>query len=240
MERKHLKDELIILKRFPVNENDLLISAYGKTLGRISIKAKGSKKITSKFTGRLEPLSQITSEIYFSGKSYTLTNAEILNKAPMSPNLKCFEATQEICTILNQTLANEEENRECWQLLSEIIESLGNSNKEQEILIYFFIRYLKISGHLPALNTCYTCHEKHTQSAHLDQYHHIQCHKCIKRNKVKAQRISMNTLKVMHFFRECKNLDHALRVKIPEKQMEELTDIIRKMTLTSFDIAIGY
>jgi recombinational DNA repair protein (RecF pathway) len=59
MQRKQLKDDLIILKRFTINENDILVNAFGRFSGKIQLKAKGSKKILSKFTGRLDIIEEI-------------------------------------------------------------------------------------------------------------------------------------------------------------------------------------
>jgi DNA repair protein RecO len=73
MPNKHIKDEIIILKSVTIEEHDSLVNVFARMHGKIMIKAKGSKKITSKFTGRLEPLSLISAEIYDSGRSFTLT-----------------------------------------------------------------------------------------------------------------------------------------------------------------------
>jgi DNA repair protein RecO len=148
MHKKHIKDELIILKRFPINESDLLIIAFGKHCGKITLKAKGSKKINSKFTGKLEPLSLINAEIYFSGKSFTLTNAINLCDPPLAENIETFNTSQKICSVLVRTLPNEEAHIELFNELKEIIQILISQKKSSEALTIFYALYIKLTGHL--------------------------------------------------------------------------------------------
>ncbi len=97
MLQKHIKDELIILKRNTVNEKDTLIIAFGRFSGKILLKARGSKNINSRFIGRLEPLTVIKAQIYNSGKSLTLTGAEAITAPPLAPSYRNFEINQIIC-----------------------------------------------------------------------------------------------------------------------------------------------
>jgi DNA repair protein RecO len=199
MHRKHIKDELLILRRFAVNENDLLISAFGKNLGKINLKAKGSKRINSQFTGKLEPLSIIKTEIYFSGKSYTLTNATSLINPPIDQDLKTFATSQKICGMLLRTLPNEEPNQALFEYIKELIPLLSNNTKGEELLTIFYIKYMDITGHLP--NT---------------QFHD------------ELKNLSQEAIKVIKFYSQTRPND-SIKLVLPQNTRKELNTHLEAM-----------
>jgi recombinational DNA repair protein (RecF pathway) len=208
MHRKNLKDELIIIRRQTVNENDVLLTAYGKTLGKIFLKAKGSKKITSRFTGKLEILSCINADLYFSGRSYTLTNASLLQEPPIGLNLQNFQITHSICKLLNQTLAMEDPNQTIFHLIQLTTQFLRTEHKEEEILLFFYLKYLQLNGHLAEIKELYS------QSNSVDK----------------------NSLKALRFFTENNELSQCLKLKLPQENKLELQRIVQRLIQNSFEI----
>lgn len=208
MHRKNIKDELIILRRQTVNENDVLLTAFGKHLGKIFMKARGSKKITSRFTGRLEILSCINAELYFSGKSYTLTNATIIHEPPIGLNLKNFQITHNICKFLNQTLAIEDPNQTIFHLIQITTQFLRTEHKEDEIQLFFYLKYLQLNGHLAEIKELYN----------------------------QSNTAKTNSLKALRFFTENNELSQCLKLKLPEENKQELQKIVHKLLQNSFEI----
>ena len=204
MHRKHVKDELIILKRFPVNENDLLIFAFGKHSGKITLKAKGSKKLNSKFTGKLEPMCVINAEIYFSGKSYTLTNASSLIDPPIAENLDTFNTSQKICKILINTLPNDEAHIALFNYLKELSQLLCEQKKCEEILTIFYIKYIELTGHLPEVT-----------------------------NSNEFKNLSTDAIKVIKFFSNSRPHD-SLKLILPQTTRNELNTHLESMIENSF------
>lgn len=209
MHRKNLKDELIILRRQTVNENDVLLTAFGKHLGKIFLKARGSKKITSRFTGKLEILSCINADLYFSGKSYTLTNASLINEPPIALNLKNFQITHNICKLLNQTLAMEDPNQAIFHLIQLATQFLRTEHKEDEILLFFYLKYLQLNGHLAEIKELYN----------------------------QSDTAKTNSLKALRFFTENDQLSQCLKLKLPEENKQELQRIVQRLLQNSFEIS---
>lgn len=208
MHRKNIKDELIILRKQTVNENDVLITAFGKYSGKIFLKARGSKKITSRFTGKLEILSCINADLYFSGKSYTLTNASLIHEPPIALNLKNFQITHDICKLLNQTLPFEDPNQRIFHLIQITTQFLRTEQKEDEILLFFYLKYLQLNGHLAEIKELYN----------------------------QSETAKKNSLKALRFFTENNQLSQCLKLKIPEENKLELQKIIQKLLQNSFEI----
>lgn len=225
MQTKHFKDEVIVLKRFPINENDLLITVFSKFNGKTTLKAKGSKKILSKFVGKLEPLTVLSAEIYNSGHSLTLVNGQIIIPAPLAPSLQSFETAQKICRTLIMHLPHEEANQQLFKLLLEIVNDLSTPNYSDHIYIYFCTKFLEISGHLPALNICTNCQQKIDTDAHWGNQDNLICSNCISPDR-QHRTISINSLKVMNFINQTHCLNDSYKLKVPISNLNE----IKKLT----------
>lgn len=230
MDKRNLKDQIIILRRFAINENDLLITAFGKLNGKITIKAKGAKKINSKFSGKLEPLGVLHAEIYSSGKSLTLTTISELQPAPKTENLNNFYATQEICKILLSTLPQEEPNKQVFQELIETNRLLQKNSKEQLVLIGFIIKYLQTSGHLSDPKICSNCNEK-IEEASIDTFANLICQNCSTNN---LNKITLDLLKIINFIYS-NNLRETRKLKIDAKTQNNLLKKLNQMSKLAFE-----
>lgn len=223
MTTKHFKDDLIILKRFCINENDLLVTAFGRMSGKIQLKAKGSKKLLSKFTGRLEPLNLIQAEIYNSGKSYTLTTSHLKCDNLFQSDLATFNLSQKICLILNKNIPFEEAHPELFSLLENLIKSLSNINNcRLKTELFFLTKFLKLTGILPYLTECHTCHQKLNQSAYF-QEHHIVCQNC---KTSEYQKINFNTIKLINYINNLERVEQLRPIKVPTQIQSESTKIL--------------
>jgi len=223
MTTKHFKDDLIVLKRFCINENDLLVSCFGKLSGKIQIKAKGSKKILSKFTGRLEPLNLIQAEIYNSGKSYTLTTAQLKWDNLFQSDLNTFNLSQKICLILNQNIPFEEPHPELFMLVENLIKSLSNADTcRQKTEIFFLTKFLKLTGILPSFMNCHTCQQKLQNSAYF-QEHQILCNNC---KQSSHQQINLNTVKLINYINNLQRVEQLRPIKVPLYIQKESTKIL--------------
>ncbi|MGH7246436.1 MAG: DNA repair protein RecO, partial [Candidatus Levyibacteriota bacterium] len=61
---KHFKVEGIIIKRRNMGEADRVLTILTKDQGKMTIKAKGVRKIASKRASHIEPLNKVTMSIY--------------------------------------------------------------------------------------------------------------------------------------------------------------------------------
>ena len=218
MEKKHYKDHLIIIRRFVINENDLLLTCYSYLFGKCLVKANGSKRILSKYIGKMEPLSVIQAEIYNSGKSLTLTNATLELAGPMAPSLQTFTVAQKICKIIIENIEFNERNQKIFKLLYECIIELNNDQKPEIVWQYFKTKFLQFNGNLPTLNKCSICNLQIETSSHYAQT--LTCSKCTQDRNHRT--ISLNGLKSIHFFSTRNNVHEANKLKIPNETLQEI------------------
>lgn len=143
MNKNLSKDQLIILRKFPINESDLLVVAFGRQHGKILIKVKGEKKIKSQFKGKMNIFNILNANIYDSGRSFTLTEAQLVQAGPDGTDLHFFQISQQISKILNQILQDQFPSSNIFQLVSEAIQ-----NPHPNLLEIFLIKLLHIEGYI--------------------------------------------------------------------------------------------
>ncbi|MBI2593599.1 DNA repair protein RecO, partial [Candidatus Daviesbacteria bacterium] len=73
--------EGIILKRTNFGEADRMLTVLTKNLGKITVIARGVRKITSRRAGNVELLNVVKLGL-FKGKGYTLTEAQSVQTFP--------------------------------------------------------------------------------------------------------------------------------------------------------------
>lgn len=148
MSQQLTQDELIILRKFPINESDLLIVAFGKKLGKILIKAKGEKKIKSQFKGKVNIFNLLNATIYDSGRSFTLTEANLIQAGPDGSNLQKFQISQQIAKILNQIIPDQHPNHQMFQLISNIIQTQQTDQDQSNLFEIFILKLLYLEGYI--------------------------------------------------------------------------------------------
>jgi DNA repair protein RecO len=229
MEQKHFKDDLVILKKFTINENDLLVNAFGRFSGKIQLKAKGSKKILSKFTGRLEPMSIIQAEIYNSGRSFTLTNANLKICPSIDTSLANFNLSQKICYTLNKLLPFEEPNPSLFSLIESVGQAIINKEPESKTEIFFLTKFLDLAGLLPSFMFCNHCHQKFEQNPYLDECQ-LVCSKCLQQEKINDYaEVELNTVKLINYINCTSRVQQLRPLKIPTQNNFEANKILEKL-----------
>lgn len=141
---KFITDQAILLRKFPINESDLLLVLFCKENGKILAKAKGAKKLNSKFKGKLEIFNIINIELYNSGRSYTLTEAKNISTGPDGQDLTAFQNSQHICRILNSLLPDQNPTPNLFNLTQDIQTIIQSESS----LLLFLIKFLYLEGYI--------------------------------------------------------------------------------------------
>jgi len=238
LQQKHLKDEIIVLRRININENDLLILAFGKYLGNVTLKAKGSKKITSRFTGQLEPLSHLRAEIYNSGKSLTLTNSQLLTPAPIDSDYANLMLGQNLCKFLLQNIPKEDPNLNLFNLLLLTNHFLKLKYNTQNFTLFFLIKFLDLSGYLGNLKQCHSCQTKFNTNIFLNHDSHLCCQNCLPPQEPSIP-LSLQSLKLINFLQLSPDFQNCLKVKIPQNIYQESLKILNQICLKHSHVGLS-
>ncbi len=137
--------EALILKRSNFGEADRMITILTKHLGKISIIARGVRRITSRRAGNVELLNLVKLGL-FKDKGYTLTEAESIETFPrIKSNLAVSTAAFHVLELTNKLLAEDDPNSRAYDLIVVTLRKL-ESNPRQIILRAFEIKILSLLG----------------------------------------------------------------------------------------------
>lgn len=137
--------ESLILKRANFGEADRMLTVLTKTLGKISVVARGVRRITSRRAGNVELLNLVKIGLH-KGKGYTLTEAESIETFPrIKSNLATSTAAFHILELANKLLPEDDINFRAYDLVVSTLRKLED-NPRQLLLRSFEIKFLNLLG----------------------------------------------------------------------------------------------
>ncbi len=145
----------IILSRQLMGQNDLLITTYSRHKGKLSLQARGAKRIKSKMAGHLEPISLSLLDIV-QGKSYPriigvkLVDPYFLIKT----DLKLIAYASYFAEILDGLTKNDEPDPNIFSLAVKSLNFLNHTPPASYLVIAriaFGFKLLNLLGFNPAL-----------------------------------------------------------------------------------------
>jgi DNA repair protein RecO (recombination protein O) len=150
----------IVIRRFNLNEADQIVTVLTENEGKVSLMAKGSRRLKSKFCGRLEPFYHVSLN-YFQGRDLGhLDEAEILEVyAPLESDLRSKSILFFMAEITAKLVADGQECQEVYQLLSECMSEFEESNSEI-ILHAYMVKLLTLLGFMAPWDSCSRSNKK--------------------------------------------------------------------------------
>jgi|GEM_PF-6970054 len=157
---KQKKTRGIVLRRIDLNEADQLVTILTEDEGKISLMAKGSRRLKNRFCGRLEPFYHLSLN-YFQGRDLGhLDEAEILDVyAPLELNLKTKGILFFIAEITAKLVADGQECAEVYGLLKECLSQFDEDSGEV-ILLGFMVKLLTRLGFMAPWDICSRSNQK--------------------------------------------------------------------------------
>ena len=103
----------------------------------------------------------------------------------------------------------EDPNQAIFHLIQLATQFLRTEHKEDEILLFFYLKYLQLNGHLAEIKELYN----------------------------QSDTAKTNSLKALRFFTENDQLSQCLKLKLPEENKQELQRIVQRLLQNSFEIS---
>lgn len=150
MNPRSYSDQAIVLARKNFGEADRILSVFSKSHGRISLIAKGVRKLKSKKRGHIEVFSLINFHAIKSHGIDMITEAELQdNFENLRKSLKKISLTYYICEILGKITQEREANIELFNLLLSTLEKLKSTSELKKLRLSFIKELLIITGYWP-------------------------------------------------------------------------------------------
>lgn len=134
---RSFKTEGIILKRRDFGEADRILTLFSLYEGKITVLAKGVRKVTSRRAGNVELLNRVIVYLHKGRDFYLLTEAESIETfQPLKENLTLSTYAYHLIELVDKLTAENQENRNVYSDLVEVLERL--SKRPRQILIRAF------------------------------------------------------------------------------------------------------
>lgn len=235
--------EAIIIRRNDWRENDSRVVLYTKNFGKISLVARGVKKLRSKIAGHIEPISLVDIMV-LPGRAYDYLGSAISRQAYLNikNDLNALYFAGAALSLFDAQVKEEEPDADLYDFLKYWLE-LVNEKCQSEILKdqgellynYFAIKLFTILGYKPQLYHCVDCHKKIEAGGN---YFNLRlggliCPDCLSVSQTKylpneVVSVSDNCIKLLRLFSE-PGLYQGIQVK-PEL-IKELSGLIRSFII---------
>lgn len=154
----------IILKRMPFREVDSLITVYSREKGKLFLVARGTKKISSKLAGHIEPLS--SSKIMVArGKIYDYLSAVVSDDSFrfIKEDLDKIKIASRGIKVFNELVKENLSEEKLFLVLHNFLEFLNQKHVKVENELFssvFILKLLSELGYRPVFNQCVECGNK--------------------------------------------------------------------------------
>jgi DNA repair protein RecO (recombination protein O) len=159
------RTEAVVLRSLRLGEADRVLHLYTRERGRIGAVAKGIRKTTSRFGGRLEPLSHVALQLHQgSGELQTVTGVDLVrHHAPARDEPYRLGVGLIGAEAMLRLFTNEERNERAFAALTRFLDVLDGISARtaraalDPLVLAFQLKLLWLSGYLPHLTSCVDC-----------------------------------------------------------------------------------
>jgi DNA repair protein RecO (recombination protein O) len=151
------RDEAVVLRTYKLGEADRILVLLTLGHGKLRAVAKGVRRTTSKFGGRLEPTSHVALQLHQGRELDVVTQAESLDRfGTFRDDLERFTRASAMLEATDQ-LANEREvNPRLFQMLLGALRALAAQDTPL-VVSGFFLKVLALEGFRPEVHRCVAC-----------------------------------------------------------------------------------
>lgn len=145
---KTFKAEGFVIKRRNFGEADRIITIFLKKGGKITAKAPGTRKITSRRSSHIELLNYSNFSFYNGKNMPVLTEAATIDSFPTLKNdLKKIGYSYHMCEILDGLCPENQDHPEIFCLIGKTLKELTDSSDLEESIKKFDLEILRILGY---------------------------------------------------------------------------------------------
>lgn len=235
----------IIINRSDYRENDTLLTVYTKDFGKLSLVARGTKKLNSKLSGHLEPLS-LVDILIIKGKGFDYVGSALGRQAflGIKDDLNKLYFAGLALRNFNLLVRDNEPDERLFFLLQRFLEVLdaypeNNFSRESGELLYVFfaLKLLAELGYRPEMHECLSCRSRARSGKNYFNLKNggLVCEKCFKEEFALYEKqgirpteiltISDNCIKLMRFMTGNK-LETAQKLRMDKKFTKELLILV--------------
>lgn len=224
----------IVLKEFPVGENDKFIHIFTKERGAIEISVRGGQKMLSKNAGAIQLFSYSRFSMrYDKGKYYLDSSEPIKFFYKIREDLDSLGLAQYISEIVIYATGQNEQKKDIMRLLLNTLYFLSEGTRSRALLKALFeMRFMTETGMMPDIVCCAKCMRYTADIMYFDLISaKLYCNDCAsplpKENKVLIPNSVVYAIRHIVF----SDFDRLFNFRLSDKNMKKLGDLTEKYLL---------
>jgi DNA repair protein RecO (recombination protein O) len=151
-------DQGIVLRGYPFGEADRVVVLLTPNHGKVRAVAKGVRKTTSRFGGRLEPFTHVDLVLYEGRNLDTITQASVIEAFPrMRADLDRVLAAGTMVEVVDAVTTEGESSVRVFLLLQRGLRTLEAGPRHPDLVSSFLLKAAGAVGLAPALDHCAGC-----------------------------------------------------------------------------------
>jgi DNA repair protein RecO (recombination protein O) len=161
---KLYREQGVVLRTYKLGEADRIVVLMTQGAGKVRAVAKGVRKTTSRFGGRLEPFSHVDVSLYEGRNLDIVTQAEVVS--PFRHLREDYDRVTAGAAMLEAVDQVAEEGEPAVRLFLLLVRGLralngppGTGREPSILLDGFLLKLLAVEGYRPALTECTACGE---------------------------------------------------------------------------------
>ncbi len=151
-------DQGIVLRGYPFGDADRVVVLLSPNHGKLRTVAKGIRKTTSRFGGRLEPFNHVDLVLYEGRNLDTITQVSIIEGFPrLRSDLQLVVAAGIMVEAADAVAQEDESSLRLFLLLQRGLRALEAGVEGRDLITSFLLKLATVVGVAPALDACAAC-----------------------------------------------------------------------------------
>jgi len=156
-----IKTEALVLKTIPFQETSSIVKLFTKEQGKISVIAKGARRLKSTLRGYLEPLNYIEAIYYYkiTRDIQTLSKVDLLQSFfSNTRDIECTLYGTAVLEVIDKVVRDHQHDDEIFNLAVQILKNM-NLHADQCIILFadFLLAMADILGYRLDTSVCSHC-----------------------------------------------------------------------------------
>jgi DNA repair protein RecO (recombination protein O) len=230
--RSSHKTTAIILNSLDYGESDRILSLYTGEFGKLKGIAKGARRSKKRFPNALEPFSLL--HVIFSKRErdtlVLIENCDVINHhSGIRENLDKTLVSSYLLELTDKFTQEGKKDMALFQLLKNFLHIIDTGIHSEELIRFFEIRILKLSGYEPIFDRCMLCNKP---VSHEELYRFvpskggIKCKTC-HQNSFDSFPVSVGTIKSLLLGKEI-DIQKINRISLSDQSAQESKIILSR------------
>lgn len=192
--------EGIVIRSIDYGEGNKILTIFSKEAGKMSVMARGAKKLKSRHTAIAQPFTYGEFVIYKAGQMGTLNSGEIENAYQgLREDIHKAAYASYLMELTERMLGDNERNAPLFNQLKAALDAIAEDKDPQIVVHIYELKILAIAGYMPELSRCVSCESTEGVMSLSISMGGTLCGRC-RYNDPGALAVTEGTLKLLRLF----------------------------------------